>query len=78
MSTQPARRRTECDIAFYPARNEDELPMVRVGEVVVFAYRDEDGTVRVTVDTEEVDPGQDPRRCARVQVNGNSGTVWEG
>jgi hypothetical protein len=52
--------------------NADERPAVRVGDVLVFAYVTDDGTFRVTVDTEE---------CANpvtVQLNVNNATMWQG
>ena len=57
---------------FLPATSEDERPAVRVGGVLVFVYQDDDGTVRVTVDTE------DHLNLVSIKINVNNGTVWEG
>lgn len=57
---------------FLPQRNDDERPAVQVGEVLVFVYTDEDETVRVTVDTEDV------TAPTYIDIKVNSGTVWEG
>jgi hypothetical protein len=39
---------------FLPQRNEDEKPALRVGDALIFGYFDEDGTLCVTVDSEDV------------------------
>jgi hypothetical protein len=58
-------------IGFYPAREGDQRPAVKVDDVLVFVYRDEDGTYRVTVDTEDCD------KPAGLRVNINTATVFE-
>jgi hypothetical protein len=60
------------DVQFLPQRNEDERPAVQVGDVLIFTYVDADGTVRVTVDTE------DAERLVPVKININSGTIFDG
>jgi len=57
---------------FLPAHNAEELPAVRIGELVVFVYR-KDGELRVTVDSEELTGGPVP-----VRFNINGAIVWEG
>jgi hypothetical protein len=75
MSTETARK-----IEFLPATNEDERPALRIpvagdrapDNALVFAYVDADGTLRVTVDTEDCNV------FLNVKINVNDGTVYEG
>jgi len=59
---------------FLPACNAEELPAVRIGELLVFVYR-KDGELRVTVDSEER-PFADGPVLVRLNING--AIVWEG
>jgi hypothetical protein len=47
-------------------------PYVRMGDVLIFVYRDE-GKVCVTVDTEDCGDDQ-----PEIRLNVNNGTMWEG
>lgn len=68
-----APRDQDAAARFLPARTEYERPAVRLGDVLVFTYLDQDGTVRVTVDTEDAEG-----RPVDVRINVNGGTVFEG
>jgi len=63
---------------FHPMTSEDTLPAVEISGVFVFVYVDDDGTLRVTVDTDTADgmPGWDSRVPMRINVN--NATVFEG
>src|SRR4051812_39314873 len=63
---------------FHPATNDDELPAVEIAGVLVFAYLDAAGTLRVTVDTESADERPEWRYSVPLRINVNSGTVFEG
>lgn len=41
---------------FHPSRNDDELPAIEVAGVMVFAYVDATGTLRVSLDFDTADP----------------------
>lgn len=61
----------EAPVEFLPQRTEDERPAVRVGDALVFVYM-QDGTLRITVDTEDTDSPVD------IRINVNYDTIWEG
>ncbi len=63
----------QSNVIFQPATNEDERPAVRVDETFVFVYRDDDGAIVVTVDTEDCGDRQ-----PYIRLNVNNGTMWEG
>jgi hypothetical protein len=63
---------------FHPSRNDDELPAIEIGGVLVFAYVDAAGTVRVTVDTESPDPDVFGEGLPiEVRLNVNNDTVFD-
>jgi hypothetical protein len=67
---------------FLPMTKEDELPAVRIGDALVFVYLEREGRLRITVDTEDMDPSSSeafPEWPDRVPltVNVNDGTVFD-
>jgi hypothetical protein len=65
----------QADVSFHPAAGPDERPALEVEGAFIFAYVDQDGTLRVSVDLDTVsdrlrDPGPDGTVPLRVTVQG--------
>jgi hypothetical protein len=63
---------------FLPQTTEDERPAVRIAGILVFAYIDSAGALRVTVGTETADEIPEWEDGVPMRIRVNDGTVFEG